>query len=300
MTVPYVFVTSKTDGATPIKFFTKQLDDDPLLLAWYGINPSYKTGARHPKFRMMPLGLTGNKYRQAPDLDLLMQARNYTNPFAGDKSKWTNQTVWSSSSANKDTTPLLFVKFSLHSKFGLNKRGLHRGAPFSMACENRTIPPLDDISCNMNIGANPRQTYTAASQYLFGLSPPGNGLDCFRTYELLLNGIIPVVLYQPEYEELFHDLPLLQLQHWNYNQQELWELMRDYVFSAAFRDNTFDTGWERLFLQYWRQKVLQDAGRLDEIVTDPEGNQYYKAWHYSPHKPPLIQHAIPAQRTARS
>ena len=42
--------------------------------------------------------------------------------------------------------------------------------------------------------------------------------------------------------------------------------MRDYVFSSEFRHNTFDAGWERLFLQYWRHKVFQEAGRLNEVV----------------------------------
>ena len=182
--------------------------------SWLGTvsTPATKLEPGTPKFYMMSLGLTGKIYYQAPDLDLLMKARNYTNLFAGDKSKWTNQTVWSSA---KDTTSLLFVKFGLHSKIGLKFCALHRGAPFSMACENRTMPPLDNLSCNMGIGVNLWQTYTAASKYLFGLSPPGNSLDCFRTYELLLNGVISVVLYQPEYEELFNDLPILQLKQWN-------------------------------------------------------------------------------------
>jgi hypothetical protein len=287
MTVPYVLITSKTDGETPIQYFSNRLDNDPLLQAWYGINPSYATGAHHPKYRMMPLGLTGNKYRQHPDLDLLMKARNYTNPFGGDKSRWTNLTTWLQA---KDTTPLLFVKFGMH------ENALHRDVPFNMACANRTMEPLDDISCNLQKGANPRQTYTAASKYLFGLSPPGNGLDCFRTYEYLLNGVIPVVLRQPEYNELFVDLPVLQLRHWNYTQKQLVKKMKNFVFSSEFLDNTFDAGWERLFLQYWRHKVLKDAGRLDQIITDPQGNEYFKAWQYTLYRPPLIQHATPAHQ----
>ena len=284
ITVPYVFLTTKTDGDSPISFFKDRLDTDPLLLAWYGINPKYDLGANHSKFRMMPLGLTGNKYRQQPDLDLLMQARNHTNPFGGSKERWLNSTLWESA---VDTTPLLFVKFGFH------ENALHREVPWNMACENRTMPALDDLSCNKNKGANPRQTYTAASKYLFGLSPPGNGMDCFRTYELLLNGIIPIVQAQPEYDELFRDLPVLQIPHWNYTQSELVELMHDFVKDPSFQENSFDEGWDRLHLQYWRQHVLKDAGRLDEIVTDPEGNQNYIAWQYTPFKKPLIEHAIP-------
>jgi hypothetical protein len=171
MTVPYVFITSRTDGDTPIQFFTDRLSSDPLLIAWYGINPSYQTGANHTKFRMMPLGLAGNRHRQQPDLNLLMQARNYTNPFGGDKSRWTNLTLWMTA---KDTTPLLFVKFGIH------EYALRRSKPWDMACNGRTMERLDNVSCNKQIEVSPRQTYHAASKYLFGLSPPGNGRDCFR------------------------------------------------------------------------------------------------------------------------
>lgn len=187
----------------------------------------------------------------------------------------------------KDTTPLLFVKFGMH------VNALHREVPFNMACANRTMEPLDDLSCNLKRGANPRQTYAEASKYPFGLSPPGNGLDCFRTYELLLNGIIPIVQRQPEYDELFEDLPVLQLRHWDYTQKELINKMKKFVFSPKFLNNTFDAGWDRLFLKHWRHKVLEDAGRLDEIITDPQGNQYYKAWQYTLNQPAVIQHATP-------
>ena len=39
--------------------------------------------------------------------------------------------------------------------------------------------------------------------------------------------------------------------------------------------------------------MLHDAMRLDEIILDPKGNQYYTAWQYTISKPPFIQHAIP-------
>jgi hypothetical protein len=175
MTVPYVFITSRTDGETPLHFFTDQLTSDPLLLAWYGINPSYQTGANHSKFRMMPLGLAGSHHRQQPDLNALLQARNYSNPFGGDKSKWTNLTLWMSA---KDTTPLLFVNFGIH------EYAMERWKPWTMACHgrsNNTAEKLDNVSCNQEMDVvSPRQTYHAASKSLFGLSPPGNGRDCFR------------------------------------------------------------------------------------------------------------------------
>ena len=282
VTVPYVLITSRTDGGCPIKQWNKQLDSDPLLQAWYGINPDYGLGAKHAKFRGMPLGLAGNLYRQQPFLNMLLKARNFTNPFGGDKTRWTNATMWEQA---KDTTPILYVQIGLHNA------ALHRQTPFTMACGGRTMEPLDSISCQHANRSNPvmlRDVYKTAAKYPFGLSPPGNGRDCFRTYELLMHGIIPLVVATPEYDELFRDLPVIQLKGWDYSQQELLKIMRDYVISPAFLENTFEEAWKRLFFSYWRRKVLEDTGRLKEIVRDDNGREYYTAWIYTQHKAPYI------------
>lgn len=277
--VPYLLITSKTDYISPMAAYNHSLDDDPLLMAWYGTNGKYKVGAGHKKFTMMPLGLQGTGNGQQGDFSLLNEARNYANPFGGDKSKW----IQSKALANAtDTTEILFVKF------GVNGKSMHRQIFFDIACSTRTQPPLDDISCNQTKKANHRETYAAASKYLFGLSPRGNGDDCYRTYELLLSGLIPIVNKHPEYDELFQDLPVLQVDDWHKikSQEDLLKLMREYVASPAFQNNTFDKGWERLFLKYWRNKVLEDSGRKQHIVKDEAGNQYYKAWQYTIHKKP--------------
>ena len=156
-----------------------------------------------------------------------------------------------------------------------------------MACKNRdsTSIPLDEISCSLGLKKfHNTDIYDAAEKYLFGLSPPGNGLDCYRTYELYFLGVIPVVKYSAENEVLFQGLPLLQLNDWNISQQQLVDKMREYVDSPAFRDVTFD-GWDRLFLKYWRHSVLNETGRLSEIIEDETGRQYYKTWQYTRYRP---------------
>ena len=110
------------------------------------------------------------------------------------------------------------------------------------------------------------------------------GLDCYRTYELYFLGIIPVVKYSAENEVLFKGLPVLQLTDWNLTQEELVNKMREYIKSPDFTDTTFD-GWDRLFLKYWRHSVLKDSGRLDQIVQDETGRQYYKTYTYTRYRP---------------
>lgn len=214
-----------------------------------------------------------------------MEERKNLNPFGGDKSRWTESKELFHGTAN-DTTPLLFVNFGFHNL------ALHRKDPYDMACKGRTMKRLDDISCNKDRKTTPRETYEAASKYLFGLSPPGNGKDCFRTYELLFHGLIPIVQYQAEYTELFDDLPILQLPHWKFTQQQLLDKMREFVSSPKFKNNNFSKGWSRMLLSYWRYKVLEDAGRLNEIVYDENGDPYYTMWSYTSYHPPHIEHAV--------
>ena len=117
------------------------------------------------------------------------------------------------------------------------------------------------------------------------MSPPGAGYDCYRTYELLLLGVIPIVENRPITSELFTDLPVIKMENMFDNTttaKKYVDAVRNYIESEAFQNGTF-TGWSRLFLEYWRRKVLKDAmGRDRAIIKDEEGKEYYQAWHYTP------------------
>ena len=52
------------------------------------------------------------------------------------------------------------------------------------------------------------------NQYQFALSPRGNGLDCHRTWELLLAGVIVITKTSP-LDDMYKDLPIVILQDWN-------------------------------------------------------------------------------------
>lgn len=136
------------------------------------------------------------------------------------------------------------------------------------------------------------ESYLSTYALRLSLGIKGNGKDCFRTYELLLSGIIPILKERPENYKLFKDLPVIQLPHWDYSQTELLKIMQSYVQSPAFRNNTFEAGWKRLFLSYFRHQVIEDAGRLNDIITDNQGNEYFRTWQYTLFRKPHIQHAI--------
>jgi len=279
--VRYVLMTTETDGPQPMGKYRKKLTDDAQLLKWYGNNPNLLVSKPPPtdvelsKFVGFPLGLS-KQHAQMPYLQYYLSARNHTNPFA-DKSRWTESTVLFDP-ANKETTDVMFVKF------GINARSQHRRVPYDMACNGRTRNATDDISCTLEGQHTMHETYSAASRYLFGLSPRGNGEDCYRTYELLLLGVIPVIVDRYGFTKeggMLEDLPAVVLDNWDLNQEQLLAKLRDYIRSEEFLSTDFQRGWERLFLGYWRRRVLRDAGREDDILVHPEsGRTYYLAWQY--------------------
>jgi len=288
--VPFILVVTESDGNTPEHRWGSTIKDDPLLLKFYGTNPDYKVvngveGLRD-KYVPMPLGLA-KFHRQTPYLYNYLKLHNFTSPFH-DLSRWTDRLDELKDPNNDNLNEVLFVKFNVH------QYARHRAVLHDKLCKDKNgveIQTKDGISCSSK-RADPHETYNASSRYLFGISPPGAGWDCYRTYEMLLTGVIPLIDARPGSEELFQDLPVIHVpelvQNTTRTRAEFRAIMADYVESDAFRHNNFTQGWDRMFLQYWRQRMLRDAaGRDKEILTDPNtGKQYYQAYRYTSTKRP--------------
>uniref|UniRef100_A0A7S4I1X6 Uncharacterized protein n=1 Tax=Odontella aurita TaxID=265563 RepID=A0A7S4I1X6_9STRA len=317
ITVPYILMTTKSDGSSPL---TKgpELATDNFLIRWYGTNP--QESRRMPsdpkqKFAPLPLGLSKH-YDQDKFLSQYLRMTNYTNPFL-DKSRWTslqggwrsvtvgkdattgqnetaggnlttggNETVWRYVPGRNVTADDMFVKF------GVNRLSKRRQVIVDGLCGDKRVPP-GRASCGKS-WINPHEIYAQASTYLFGVSPPGAGYDCYRTYELLLMGVIPIVEERhPLSDELFRDLPVVQVSNMfdaspTYSGR-IVRAAQEYIESDEFRYGSFDKGWERLFLRYWRRRILRDAGREKDILMDEHGREYYQAWRYTPmNKVPVL------------
>jgi len=304
ITVPYVLITSEADEYSPYNYV-----DDDLLIKWYGSNADIsrlhhikdKTKAKD-KIVPFPLGLSKNHDQNRP-LTKYLKLRNYTNPFRGLKGKqrWTD---WATSLSQREKDSKAIDTFAevrdvMFMKYGIISQSHEmRTTVFNNLCNytnsdvRSKYTPREPVSCHMD-KITPHQTYTAASTYLFGFSPPGAGWDCYRTYELLLLGVIPIIVsLKSGSHGLFDGLPVIELPYGTdftaYSTEDYLRLMRDYVTSAEFLERDFDDGWERLFLQNWRRRVLEDAGRKEEVMTDENGEEYYMAWEYKPLQPRIL------------
>jgi hypothetical protein len=93
------------------------------------------------------------------------------------------------------------------------------------------------------------QTWINTTKYAFVVSPYGQGMDCHRTWEILILGSIPI-LKSKEFVRLFEDLPVLFVNDWKDITQKLLD---DTI--EKFKNKTFN--YDKLTLNYWQEKVFK-------------------------------------------
>jgi hypothetical protein len=88
------------------------------------------------------------------------------------------------------------------------------------------------------------------SEHMFVLSPPGNGMDCFRTWESIYCGSVPIVLRNKWYEH-FQDLPMLPV-------SDMYGLTPRWLYSMWDAMAKWDTSLDKAKLSYWKERILRD------------------------------------------
>ncbi len=97
-----------------------------------------------------------------------------------------------------------------------------------------------------NIEINRTDYYTNIQNHNFCISPPGNGIDCYRTWESLYLGTIPIVINAPFYS-YFKDLPILTVEDYSICTEKFLIDQLD-----LFKNKRFN--FEKLDLNYWINK----------------------------------------------
>jgi hypothetical protein len=93
----------------------------------------------------------------------------------------------------------------------------------------------------------------------FVISPPGNGIDCHRTWESLYMGAIPIVK-RSILTQTFIDLPILLVEDWSVLTEDLLYRIYD-----EFHEMTFD--YSKLTLSYWINRIKADKVFLTDAET---------------------------------
>ena len=102
----------------------------------------------------------------------------------------------------------------------------------------------------------PPQYLSLLNSYQFVASPPGNGLDCHRTWEAMYLGVIPIVKRSVATEYFLNlGLPLLPVENWSdlppRNGEELSSLYQDIMARKKI---------DALKMDYWAKLIKQNDG----------------------------------------
>jgi hypothetical protein len=84
----------------------------------------------------------------------------------------------------------------------------------------------------------------------FVISPPGRGFDCFRTWEALLVGAVPIVL-NSSLNPLYSDMPIMIIESY---QQLTIEHLNDFERTLRFRNGIIAPRY-KLWARYWMQEI---------------------------------------------
>jgi hypothetical protein len=92
---------------------------------------------------------------------------------------------------------------------------------------------------------NQKNYYTKVKQHAFVLSPPGNGIDCHRTWEILYCGRYPILKNIGRLKHLYEDLPVIFIDSYD-------EITEEFLLQkqTEFKDKTFN--YNKLKFDYWK------------------------------------------------
>lgn len=144
---------------------------------------------------------------------------------------------------------------------------------FSNSC--KFIKPYKLLYINHNIGTNVRERqipysifnnsnwctiencvgfsyqsnyYSKILDHMFVLSPPGNGIDCHRTWEILYLKRIPILKNVGRLKELYADLPVIFIDKYD---QLCESFLQEQMYSIKNKNFNF----EKLKFSYWENLV---------------------------------------------
>lgn len=210
----YILITHNSDYLAPC-FGSKTCPllshlDDEKIIGWFGFNLDE---SKHPKLHALPLGIA-NAYLSYGNIEILQKVQNRL------------------PSLEKDT--LLYMNFSKYTY--PQERGLvfklFKNEPY---CKTSSFKPFEEY-------------LEEVAHSKFALSPRGYCLDCFRVWESLLMGTIPIVKTS-SLDSLYEGLPILIIQNWEEISEKF--LLQKY---EEMQDKQYNL--EKLYISYWQNFIL--------------------------------------------
>ena len=229
----FILVTGDCDECCWQDLFRSQEDfllfmENPKLIHWFSQN---SICIDHPKLSPMPIGLDYHTMslddsswgpKSSPveqERELEMVVKKYAKP-------WNERLFQTCAYSN--------FHFEMKTRFANDRRdAMNKIPPEFIYYEPNKLKRVD--------------TWKKQCDYVFVVSPFGNGLDCHRTWEALALGCIPIVKSSP-FDILFKDLPVWIVEDWS--EVNLMNMIN--VFTS-FQEKPFRM--EKLRLDYWMSEI---------------------------------------------
>jgi hypothetical protein len=228
-----VLVTGDSDAAIPVQALTEsafqRLIGSDLLIAWFSQNLVFSP-KQYPKLRHLPIGL---------DYHTLASQHH----------------SWGPRSSPKTQEDLLFAVAKKAKPFCERQIKAYTTFHFELGRGGRQ-QAYDQIPREL-IHYEPKKitrlvSWKNQTDFAFVASPPGEGLDCHRTWEALCLGCIPILLSTP-LDDMFEDLPVLIVKSWTDVTPALLKTTITNYKTREFR-------MEKLTLAYWVQQINSTRG----------------------------------------
>tara|TARA_Y100000310_G_C20577202_1_gene761035 strand:- start:108 stop:1331 length:1224 start_codon:yes stop_codon:yes gene_type:complete len=189
---------------------------------------SYNWDIRHPKIIHMPIGLADWRLRPTkvfvPHADQLLLSKYAHKILPLEQRKH-------------------FKRICVNFHFNVDKYGGRKKCIHAI----NTNTELKDLC----IFSKTRQTFEDyvknVSEFGFCLSPRGNGIDCHRTWECLVLGVIPIVKTST-IDDVFKDLPVIIVNNWN----EITPNLLDNFIKTGIHNTNYKY---RLTQDYWSKLI---------------------------------------------
>lgn len=231
---PFILVSGDSDVSIPYEYISKeyfnQLINSPYLIKWAIQNNVIS----HHKIITIPIGLDYHTILNNPTHPWKLP-NEHRLPKSQEQ---VLQTMANSSAPFWERIPKIYVNFTVQNDRYHDRKESLNTIPKQLLIMNQTFTPR-----TIN--------WKHILKYTFVLSPFGNGLDCHRTWEILCLGSIPVVK-APMFKELFKDLPVLNVDHWNQVTPNLLD-QTIHEFNHKHKHNQFN--YNKLTLQYWINQI---------------------------------------------
>ena len=261
--VPFIIISAESDFTVPYINYSnknelcKTILDNENLIRWYSINVDYN----HPKLIPIPIGIpkhipyyfNGHMGWSLNTDEKMMESVTNNLNFLSLKSK--------ENFVNKEKN-LLFCKMTISNTDNV----FHQFKSIRQESITKLIQKgfiLDNSLVNWD------NYILSLKNSKFCLSLPGSGIDCYRTWEALTVGVIPIVI-RSGICPLYEDLPVLII-------DDIDEITHEFLNKKfdEITENIEKYNWKKLTSSYWINKIKEDLDPKNiKLLQNFEGNNY--------------------------